>query len=85
MSEVHVTTELGTRILLATEGSSVHVTKDESEVVKITVRAADGSFVTLALSHSECMSLIEFLAIAARPGSGRPIVELPEGEGVSCT
>lgn len=72
-----VYTTMGTRILLLTDGGSVLVTKDESELVKLSVQAPDKRRVDLALTPTDCLGLIEFLAVAARPGSGKPLVEMP--------
>ena len=75
-----VYTTMGTRILLLPDGGSVLVTKDETELVKLSVQAPDKRRVDLALTAVDCLGLIEFLAVAARPGSGKELVEmLPDG------
>lgn len=74
-----VYTMMGTRVLMCADGSSVLVTKDESEMIKLVVQSPDKRRVELALSATDCLALIEFLAVAARPGSGRPLIDtLPE-------
>lgn len=77
-----VYTTLGTRVLLLSGGNSVLVTKDESELVKLRVQDADKRRIELTLTAVDCLSLIEFLSVAARPGSGRPLIDaLPENNG----
>lgn len=71
-----VYTTLGTRILMLADGGSVLVTRDESELVKLSVQTPDKRRIELPLTATDCLSLIEFLSVAARPGSGRPLVDV---------
>lgn len=73
-----VYTTMGTRILMLADGGSVLVTKDETELVKLSVKQApNGHRIDLPLTAVDCLSLIEFLSVAARPGSGKELVEMP--------
>jgi len=80
-----VNTEFGTRILLiAGTGSSVKVTKDERDVTTLMVQDAQMRRVEIELGQMDLLTLIEFFALAAKPGTGKPYVEMPvlgEGEG----
>lgn len=79
--EVH--TMMGTRVLFLADGGSVLVTKDESEPIKFEVRRLGGAVVEVPLVSNDCLALIddclaliEFLAVAARHGSGKELIRL---------
>lgn len=59
-------------------GGSITITKDDTEVVELMVYKADGRKLAEALlTPNEALSLIEFLAVAARRGTGREVVDAP--------
>jgi hypothetical protein len=74
-----VQTQLGTRIVMLIHGGSITITKRaDTEVVELTVHKVDSrKLVEALLTSDEALSLIEFLAVAARRGTGREIVEAP--------
>lgn len=71
MAEVH--TEFGTRILLLQNGQSVSLVKTEFETVVMRV----GGAMPVLMTCQEVLCLIEYLAVAARAGTGKPYVEAP--------
>jgi hypothetical protein len=74
MTEIH--TEFGTRALLLQNGGSITLIKTELEMVVMSVCTANSNQrVELLLTCPEAMHLIETLAVAARPGTGKPFVE----------
>jgi hypothetical protein len=77
-------TELGTRVLFLTHGGSVKVTHTDSGLVRISVASTDQAplaRVELFLDVREALTLVEFLAIALKPGSSNEIIEaLPSGD-----
>lgn len=77
-----VNTEFGTRILLIEGGASVKVTKDEHDVTTLMVQDAEMRRVEINIKQLHLLTLIEFFALAAKPGTGKPYVEMPAlGEG----
>lgn len=73
MTEIH--TEFGTRALLLQNGGSITLIKTELEMVVLSVSANANERVELLLTCPEAMCLIEYLSVAARPGTGKPFVE----------
>lgn len=73
-----VNTEFGTRILLI-EGTnaSVKVEKNEHDIVLLTVQDANMHRTAILLKQEHLLTLIEFFALAAKPGTGKPYVEMP--------
>ena len=76
-----IQTELGTRVLVLEGGGCLVVTKHEAENTFLTARdhfGLEATTIKLSLTQSEVLQLIEQLAIAARVGTGRAIVEAPK-------
>ena len=80
-------TELGTRVLFLTHGGSVKVTHTDNRLVRITFGCASAdklaplAKVELFFDVREACTLMEFLAIALKPGSSKEIIEaLPSGD-----
>ena len=77
-----VETELGTRSILLIHGGSITVTHADNGLVRISMISAhedsDASKVShqipLLLNIREAMTLIEFLAVASKPGSESRII-----------
>lgn len=68
--EPTVVSELGTRMIFCDSGASALVTHDRSGNVVLTVSAPEGEArIELTLSHRETLSLVEYLVVAAKPGS----------------
>jgi hypothetical protein len=78
-----VNTEFGTRVLLIPgTGCSVTVVKNEDESTSMLVQDAEKRRVEVQLGQIDLLTLIEFFALAAKPGTGKPYVEMPAlGEG----
>ncbi|MEE9220012.1 MAG: hypothetical protein V3U34_00545 [candidate division NC10 bacterium] len=61
------TTTMGTRVILRPDGSYIQLRKDDDGQVILTVH--DGRTIDLKLTQQDCLSLIEYLAVAATPDS----------------
>jgi hypothetical protein len=70
-----VTTELGTRVLMLQHGGSIMLTRHDDNPLVLTTAAPGGVKVRLVLTPDEALSLIEVLAIAARSGAGRELID----------
>lgn len=68
-----VFTEFGTRFLFLEGGDAIGIEKDEKEKTTLTVKAG-AQKTAVRLNQSEVLSLIEYLAIAAKTGTGVPLV-----------
>jgi len=71
-----VTTEFGTRIVALRGGGSIMLEKHESEMVSITLDDRAGC-TKVQLTQSELLTLVEYLAVAGRKGTGRELAEMP--------
>jgi len=73
-----IETELGTRMLFLTHGGSIKVTHADNGLVRIDVASTDKSAplatVEMFLDVREALTLVEFLAIALKPGAGNQII-----------
>ena len=68
---------MGTRMIMLDGGGMIIVTKDEesAEVIRLSVQDPDADrHVHLALTPTEALTMIEYLAVAARPGVGEPYI-----------
>lgn len=63
--------ELGTRVLLLESGATIAITKkDDSELIDMDVWHDKTMIFSTKLEPREALTLIESLAVAARPGTG---------------
>ena len=74
------TTTMGTRVIIRADGSYIQLVKPADGVTILTVHDEETNRIDLRLSQRECLTLIEYLAVAATPNSEKEVVEMIDDE-----
>ncbi len=69
-------TTMGTRVIIRGDGSWIQLTKPDDGVPILTVSDEVGHRIDLRLTQRECLTLIEYLAVAATPNSEKEVFEM---------
>ncbi len=77
------TTTMGTRLILRADSSYVQLSKTDAGVVILTVHDGETETIALCLSQRECLTLIEYLAVAATPNTEREVVDMIDDEATN--
>ncbi len=77
------TTTMGTRVILRPGGSYIQLEKTDDGLVLLTVHDGETRTVCLGLSQRECITLIEYLAVAATPNSEKEVIEVIDDEATN--
>lgn len=75
--------EMGTKAMFLEKGGTVTLTKDEESAeptINLEVGQKGGPSVLVQLTPIEALGLIEYLAVGARPGSGKAFVTTTASE-----
>lgn len=82
------TTTMGTRVIIRPDHSFIQLCKDDAGRVILTVhggRATTNTSIDLTLTQRECLTMIEYLAVAATKDSEKEVVDMIDDEATNQT